>query len=185
MIAFMFSLVLSLWVLSSTMVASAATPTIPDIEVIDQDGTPHRLYSDLIKGRTVAITFLYTSCKTSCPAMTGLFGAVQRKLQAESNRQVNLLSISIDSVTDRPVQLKTVAKRFNAAPGWYFLTSSSQDITRLLAAFDVGGSGLSDHPSVILVGNEGTGQWTRHYGLASVPMVLELLDSIASSVATR
>lgn len=103
MIAFMFSLVLSLWVLSSTMVASAETPTIPDIEVIDQDGTPHRLYSDLIKGRTVAITFLYTSCKTSCPAMTGLFGAVQRKLQAESNRQVNLLSISIDSVTDRPV----------------------------------------------------------------------------------
>lgn len=178
----MFRLMLGLWILSSGMVASAATPTIPDIEVVDQDSQTHRLYTDLIKGNTVAVTFLYTSCKTSCPAMTGLFSAVQQKLQGQSRGLVNFLSISIDPVTDRPAQLKTVAKRFNAGPGWYFLTGSSPDVTRLLSALDVGRSGLTDHPSVILVGNDRTGQWTRHYGLASVPMVMELIDSVGESV---
>lgn len=185
MIAFMFSLVLSLWILASGMVASAATPTIPDIEVIDQDGKPHRLYTDLIKGNTIAVTFLYTSCKTSCPAMTGLFSAIQQKLQSQSHGPVNLLSISIDPVTDRPAQLKTVAKRFNAGPGWYFLTGSTPDVIRLLSALDVGRPGLADHPSVILVGNDRTGQWIRHYGLASVPMVIELIDSVGESVVQQ
>lgn len=180
-------LVLSFWILSGAVVAVAETkvPVIPDIEVIDQDGGTHRLYSDLIKGRTVAITFLYTSCKTSCPAMTGLFGAVQQKLQAESRRPVTLLSISIDPVTDRPVQLKAVAKQFSAAPGWYFLTGTAPDVARLLSAFDVGRSALSDHPSVILIGNEATGQWSRHYGLASVPMVVELIEAVSGPVAYR
>lgn len=180
-------LVLSFWILSGGMVAVAETktPVIPDIEVIDQDGGTHRLYSDLIMGKTVAITFLYTSCKTSCPAMTGLFGAVQQRLLAESHRPVTLISISIDPVTDRPAQLKAVAHRFSAAPGWYFLTGTSSDVARLLVAFDVAKSALSDHPSVILIGNEGTGQWTRHYGLASVPMVMELIESVSRPVAYR
>ncbi|MFO0700528.1 MAG: SCO family protein [Nitrospira sp.] len=182
MTAFLLRPILGLYILFGSMVASAATPTIPDIEVIDQDGKPHRLYTDLIKGNTVAVTFVYTSCKTSCPAMTGLFGAVQHKLQGESRRPVTLLSISIDPITDRPAQLQAVAKQFGAAPGWYFLTGSSPDVTRLLSAMDIGRSGLADHPSVILIGNDRTGQWTRHYGLASVPMVMELIDSVGESV---
>jgi cytochrome oxidase Cu insertion factor (SCO1/SenC/PrrC family) len=163
--------------------AETKISVIPDIQVIDQDGEMHRLYSDLIKGKTVAITFLFTSCKTSCPAMTGLFGAVQQKLQGDAHPPVTLLSISIDPVTDRPAQLKAVATRFGAAPGWYFLTGTSPDLARLLSAFDVGRSALSDHLSVILIGNEGTGHWTRHYGLASVPMVMELIESVSGPIA--
>ncbi|MDH4154770.1 MAG: SCO family protein [Nitrospira sp.] len=183
----MLRLVLSVWILSGGMVALAemTTPTIPDIEVIDQDGGTHRLYSDLIKGKTVAITFLYTSCKTSCPAMTGLFGAVQQRLQDGSQRLVTLLSISLDPVTDRPAQLKVVAQRFGAAPGWYFLTGTYSDVARVLSALNAAGPQLSDHPSMILVGNDATGQWTRHYGLASVPMVMDLIDSVNGSTPHR
>ncbi|WP_413936008.1 SCO family protein [Nitrospira sp. BLG_1] len=180
--------VLSCWMLNGGAIAAFAdttAPVIPDIEVIDQNGSTHRLYSDLIKGNTVAITFLYTSCKTSCPAMTGLFGAVQQKLQAGSHRPVSLLSISLDPVTDRPAQLKAVAQRFGAAPGWYFLTGSYPDITRVLSAFNAAGPQLSDHPSLILVGNDVSGQWARHYGLASVPMVMDLIDSVNGSMAHR
>jgi len=180
-------LALGCWMVSAGAAAFAETtgPVIPDIEVIDQNGDTHRLYSDLIKGKTVAITFFYTSCKTSCPAMTGLFGAVQQKLQAESHRSANLLSISLDPVTDRPAQLKAVAQRFGAAPGWYFLTGAYPDLARVLSALNAAGPQLSDHPSMILIGNDATGQWTRHYGLASVPMVMELLDSVTGPMATR
>lgn len=162
-------------------VAEAAKPVIPDVAVIDQDGASHRLYSDLIKGKTVAITFLYTSCKTSCPAMTGLFGAVQHKLQGDAHFPVTFLSISVDPVTDRPAQLKAVANKFGAKPGWYFLTGSSPDITRVLAAFEAKSPQQADHPSVILVGNDANGQWARQFGLASVPMVMELLGSVNDS----
>lgn len=183
----LFGLVLSCWILSAGAVAFAEipAPVIPDIEVIDQTGSTHRLYSDLIKGNIVAMTFLYTSCKTSCPAMTGLFGAVQQTLQAGSQRPVILLSISLDPVTDRPAQLKAVAQRFSAAPGWYFLTGAYPDVARVLSALNAAGAQLSDHPSLILVGNDTTGQWTRHYGLASVPMVMELINSVAGSAVHR
>ncbi|MBL8052486.1 MAG: SCO family protein [Nitrospira sp.] len=182
-----FGLVFSVWILSGGMVARAEmkTPTIPDIEMTDQDGGTHRLYSDLIKGKTVAITFLYTSCKTSCPAMTGLFRAVQQKLQAGSHRPVSLLSISLDPVTDRPAQLKAIAQRFSATPGWYFLTGTYPDVVQVLSALNAAGPQLSDHPSMILVGNDATGQWTRHYGLASVPMVMDLIDSVTGSMSHR
>lgn len=183
-----FRLVLGCWILSGWAVAAFAdttAPVIPDIEVIDQNGGTHRLYSDLIKGNTVAIMFFYTSCKTSCPAMTGLFGAVQQKLQAGSHRPVSLLSISLDPVTDRPAQLKAVAQRFGAAPGWYFLTGTYPHVVRVLSALNAAGPQLSDHPSMILVGNDATGQWTRHYGLASVPMVMDLIDSVNGSTPHR
>lgn len=180
-------LVLSLWILIGETVALAATatPVIPDAQMIDQNGETHRLYTDLVKGKTVAISFLYTSCKTSCPVMTGLFGAVQQKLQGEVHRSVTLLSISIDPVTDRPAQLKAVANRFGAGPGWYFLTGSSSDMARVLSAFNATAPQRSDHPSVILIGNDVTGHWTRHYGLASVPMVMDLIESVASPVEHR
>ncbi|MBL8036290.1 SCO family protein [Nitrospira sp. CMX1] len=182
-----FGVVLGCWMLSAGAIAFAeiSTPVIPDVEVIDQNGSTHRLYSDLIKGNTVAITFLFTSCQTSCPAMTGLFGAVQQKLQGTRHSLVTLLSISVDPATDRPAQLKAVANKFGAKPGWYFLTGSSQDLTRVLTAFDAKSPQRVDHPSLILVGNDATGQWTRHYGLASVPMVMDLIDSVNGSTAHR
>ena len=181
MIDSLFRLTLGFLIVSGGLPAFAETarPVIPDVQVIDQDGESHRLYSDLIKGKTVAITFLYTSCKTSCPAMTGLFGAVQYKLQVDGHSPVTLLSISVDPVTDRPAQLKVVADKFGAKLGWYFLTGASADIARVLAAFDAKSPQRADHPSVILVGNDATGHWARHFGLASVPMVMQLVESVA------
>ena len=54
-------LVLGLFVLNvgTSALAESSRPAIPDVQVIDQDGQPHQLYSDLIKGNTVAITFLF------------------------------------------------------------------------------------------------------------------------------
>ena len=180
-------LVLGLFVLNvgTSALAESSRPAIPDVQVIDQDGQPHQLYSDLIKGNTVAITFLFTSCKTSCPAMTGLFSAVQDKLQGTARPPVTFLSISIDPVTDRPAQLKVLANQFGAKPGWYFVTGTTSDIARVLTAFDAQSSRRADHPSVMLIGNDVTGNWTRHVGLASVLMVMDLIDSVTASVSSH
>jgi len=159
----------------------SGAPVIPDVEVLDQEGVPHRFYTELIQGRTVAINFLYASCKTSCPAANGLFSAVQHQLRADPGRPVTLLSLTVDPLHDRPAQLKALAEKFGAGPKWMFLTGTRQDMTRLLSSLGVAMSNKVDHPAVILVGNDAAGAWTRLYGQVSVPMVTEALSTIAAA----
>src|SRR5688572_23389374 len=48
-------------------VAARKGMLIPDVEVLDQHGNELHFYSDLIKGKTVAINFIFTNCTTICP----------------------------------------------------------------------------------------------------------------------
>ena len=43
--------------------------SIPDVELLDHDGRKVHFYSDLVKGKTVAINFIFTTCTTICPPM--------------------------------------------------------------------------------------------------------------------
>ncbi|MBX3340622.1 MAG: SCO family protein [Nitrospira sp.] len=153
-------------------------PSIPDVEVIDQDGVPHRFYGDMVKGKTVVINFIYTTCKTSCPAATGLLSGVYHRLQA-AERPVTLLSVTVDPVHDRPTRLKAYAAQFGAGKGWYFLTGAPADVARILASLQVSASNKAEHPAIVVIGNEAAGIWTRLYGEASVPMVMDGLDATA------
>src|SRR5882757_1617200 len=56
--------------------------TVPDVPVVDQDGKRLNFYSDLVRGPTVAIDFIYTSCTTICPMLTANFRMVQQQLAA-------------------------------------------------------------------------------------------------------
>ena len=46
---------------ASNAPASATKIVIPDVEVLDQNGNALHFYSDLIKGKTVAINFIFTN----------------------------------------------------------------------------------------------------------------------------
>jgi len=43
--------------------------SIPDVALLDQDGREIHFYSDLVKGRVVAIQFIFTTCTTICPPL--------------------------------------------------------------------------------------------------------------------
>jgi len=45
---------------------SFGTLHIPDVPIYDQDGRRLNFYTDLVKGRTVAINFIFTTCTTIC-----------------------------------------------------------------------------------------------------------------------
>ena len=87
--------------------------TIPDTPVIDHRGRPLRFYSDLVKGRVVAINFIFTSCKTICPTQSIVFGQLQRMA---GDRPVQLISVSLDPLNDRPEQLADWAQRYRRGP---------------------------------------------------------------------
>ncbi|MDQ3043038.1 MAG: SCO family protein, partial [Acidobacteriota bacterium] len=64
---------------------SAVKMNIPDLEVVDQDNRRVKFYSDLVKGKTVAINFIFTTCTTICTPLGATFARVQKELKAAAN----------------------------------------------------------------------------------------------------
>ena len=156
-----------------------ASLRIPDVPIYDQNGQRLSFYTDLVKGKTVAINFIFTTCTTICPPMTATFRRVQQQLGERAGRDVYLISVSIDPVTDVPERLHDFAAKFNAGPGWAFVTGSKTDIDSLLLALGAAVADKNDHTPMILIGNDATGHWTRAYGLSPPTTLVELITAVA------
>lgn len=156
---------------------------IPDTPIYDQDGQKLHFYSDLVKGKTVAINFIFTTCTTICPPLAATFRRIQVDLGGRVGNDVRLISISVDPVTDVPERLKAFAAKFKAGPGWTFVTGSKPDIDLLLRALGASVSDKNDHTPMVLVGNERAGYWTRTYGLAPAPVLVKVINDAASKGA--
>lgn len=159
--------------------SSADSPRIPDVTVQDQNGKSLNFYSDLVKGKVVAVNFVFTTCTAICPSLTATFRRVQQQL-AEQKVQAHLISVSVDPTVDTPERLQQFAAKFKAEPGWTFVTGNTSDIDSILKEFGVGVANKNDHTPMVLIGNEEAGYWTRAYGLSS-PTALVKLIKLASS----
>lgn len=152
---------------------------VPDVPVLDQDGRALRVYSDLVKGRTVAINFIFTSCTTICPPLTSSMRSIQRELGDRVGRDIWLISVSVDPIVDVPEKLRALASRFDAGPGWSFLTGEKADIDRLLKALGASGGDITAHSTTLLIGNEPADRWVRSSGFAPVPTNVRLIAGAA------
>jgi cytochrome oxidase Cu insertion factor (SCO1/SenC/PrrC family) len=152
---------------------------IPDITVYDQNNRKLNFYTDLVKGKTVAINFIFTTCTTICPPLTATFRRVQQTLGERVGRDVELISISVDPTTDVPERLKDFSAKFKAAPGWTFVTGSKPEIDRLLNALGGYVPNRNDHTPMVLIGNEAAGFWTRTYGLAPASQIAGIVTDAA------
>ena len=158
------------------------TTRIPDTIVYDQDGRRLHFYNDLVKGKVVAINFIFTTCTTICPPLTATFRKVQQELRAKAGQNVSLISISVDPVTDVPERLKAFASKFNAGPGWTFITGGKPEIDQLLKALGAAAGGKTDHTPMVLVGNEAAGYWTRTNGLAAPSTLVREISEAAAKI---
>ena len=167
-------------------VAAAAAPLteewselrIPDTALVDQNGQPVHFYSDLIQDRIVAINFIYTTCTTICPPMAATFARLQQELQG---RDVHLISVTLDPVTDTPQRLKEWSTKFRAQPGWTLVTGEKAEVDHLLKALGVFAPNKEEHSPIILAGNDAAGQWTRASGLAPPAKLRELLERLGEA----
>lgn len=158
---------------------SFSSSQIPDSKVMDQNGKPLSFYSDLIKNKTVAINFIFTTCTTICPPLTATFRRVQQELR-KTGQNVHLISVSVDPSIDTPERLHDFAAKFNAGPGWTFVTGEKSEIDGLLKALGVAVADKNDHTPLILIGNDLTGFWTRSYGLSSPATLIKTITDVAS-----
>jgi cytochrome oxidase Cu insertion factor (SCO1/SenC/PrrC family) len=162
---------------------SARKMVIPDVEVLDQNGNALHFYSDLIKGKTVAINFIFTNCTTICPPLAATFARVQKDLGDKTGRDVHFISISVDPLTDTPERLKAWGAKFKAGDGWTFVTGEKQEVDKLLNALGASVSRREDHSPTVIVGNDLKGVWTRTYGLTkSAQMEGLIMDVIEGKV---
>jgi protein SCO1 len=139
----------------------------PNVALTTHEGTEVRFYDDLIKGKTVAINLIYTTCQYACPLETAKMAQVQRLLADRMGRDIFFYSITIDPEHDTPTVLKAFAERYHAGPGWSFLTGKKADIdliSKKLGLYTTPDpqSNPDGHVPYLLIGNEATGQWMRN-----------------------
>jgi protein SCO1 len=170
--------------------AHAATPSapadqpvvgslsIPEVSLLNQEGQEVRFYSDLVKGKVVAINFVFTTCTTICPPMGANFAGLQRLLRNRGGREVHLISVSVDPAVDTPARLKNWASRFGAGPGWTLVTGPKLDVDGLLKALKVFTPDKNDHSPTVLVGDEARGVWTRIWGLARPAEMAKAIERV-------
>jgi len=159
--------------------SSFSSLKIPNARVSDQDGKQLDFYTDLIKGKTVAINFIFTTCTASCPPLTATFRKVQQSA-AERGLPLQLISISVDPTVDTPERLHAFAEKFNAGPGWTFVTGDKSEIDSLLQGLGAAVTNKNDHTPMIMIGNDGADYWTRAYGLSSPTQLVELIAGAAA-----
>lgn len=154
--------------------------SIPDVEVVTQDGETVRFYSDLVADRVVAMNFVFTTCTTICPPMGAIFGQLEKQLGPRAGRDVHLISVSVDPTTDTPERLAAWAAKFGRTPGWTLVTGDKTTVDSLLKSLQVFAPDFRDHAPVVLLGNDARGEWTRAYGLAPPGRMAEILDELAA-----
>jgi protein SCO1 len=109
----------------------------PPFTLTSQDGKSVAL-ADL-RGKVLAVTFIYTGCPDICPLVTQKMVDVQNALGAEFGAKIAFVSITLDPEHDTPAVLKDYAQAFGAkSNGWMFLTGSLaavRDVTRRYGVF--------------------------------------------------
>jgi protein SCO1/2 len=137
----------------------------PNVTLTTQDGVAVRFYDDLMKGKIVAINLIYTTCKYACPLETARLTQVAKLLGDRMGRDIYFYSISIDPEHDTPAVLKAYAEKYQAGPGWLFLTGKKDEIetiSRKLGLYSPPDPSNADgHTPMLLIGNEETAQWMR------------------------
>ena len=157
-----------------------AKDAISSVALVDQDGKKISFYDDLLKGRVVAINFIYTTCIAICPMQGNQFARLQEKLGERLGKEVLLISISADPETDSPEKLKTWLSRFGAKQGWTFVTGEKSEIDRLSRALTGDEARRGDHSPAMFIGNYDKGMWKRVYGLAEPERLTTMLVNMTA-----
>jgi protein SCO1/2 len=136
--------------------SAQTTPAILNVKAADfillnQEGD--RFDSSKVRGKVVAIDFIYTTCTDVCPLFTANFAAIQRTVNKEHDGETFFISITTDPEVDSPKVLKAYAGRYGADfRNWAFLTGTEEQLKAVWKGFGVRvvrkGRGIVQHTSL-------------------------------------
>jgi len=133
---------------------------VPDFTLIDQKRETVRFSA--LKGKVVAITFIYTRCPLPnfCFRASNNLGVLHRRFAHRMGKDLVLLTITFDPEHDQPETLADYARTWTKdGAGWHFLTGPSTEVKSLCRAFGVNSwqdEGLLTHSlHTVIVDREG------------------------------
>lgn len=131
----------------------------PDLTLLDGlTGAPVSL-SDL-RGKVVALAFLYTSCPDVCPLTAAAFRRAQRDLGADAG-EVAFVAVSADPQRDTPAAVQAFSRAHDLDRGWYYLIGPRAQLEPVWSAYgilatpDEGRPTVTHTDAVFLIDREG------------------------------
>ena len=102
--------------------------TLPNFSFVERSGRTVTLAD--FRGKVWIANFIYTHCTDTCPLQSARLAALQEDFAGE--RDLRLVSITVDPARDTPKVLAKYAARYGADPDrWWFLTGEKQAIYAL------------------------------------------------------
>jgi protein SCO1 len=171
---------------SAALSGQSGSPyTFPDVGLITDDNRPVRFYTDLVKGRTALINFMFTSCEGFCPITIPHLVETQQLLGPRVGRDIFLYSITLDPVVDAPPVLADYKKKMGVGPGWTFLTASEAVVTRLRRRLGVYSrdpkidADRTQHSGIVVYGNDSLQRWASISGLYRGEVIVKAVLRVA------
>jgi protein SCO1 len=162
---------------------TSAQKYFSDVVLVNQNGQQMRFYSDLLKGKVVVISSFMATCASACPLKNRNIEKLQEAAGDRLGKDVLILSISVDPVTDTPERLKEYAKTYHAKPGWHFLTGKKENVDWALYKIGQYVPEKEQHFNVLVIGNEATGLWKKAFALAAGDELISVFASVLNDKA--
>jgi len=139
----------------------------PNVVLTTQDGKKVHFYDDVLKGKSLVIDMIYTTCGYACPLETARLAQVQKVLGDRVGKDIFFYSITIDPANDTPKVLKAYMEKYHIGPGWTFLSGKKSDIELIGKKLSLWNNepdpnNPDGHTPSVLIGNEPGGQWMRN-----------------------
>jgi protein SCO1/2 len=143
---------------------------VPDVTLTGTDGRPVPLRAVLGDDRPVMLQFIFTTCPTICPLLTGIAAKVREDL-GKDREKIRAVSITIDPEHDTPAVLREYAANFEADPGWMFLTGRLPDVVAVQRAFGSYLGNKMNHPPYTFLRRSPRDPWVRVDGIVHADVI--------------
>ncbi|MFN3912317.1 SCO family protein [Hyphomonas sp.] len=141
-------------------------------------GEKLKFYSDVLEGRTVVISFMFTTCEDACPLINATLQRIQERLKDRMGKDIFIISITVDPKVDTAPVLASYRKQFKAGPGWLFFTGPEKNVetvsTKMGQVFE-----KEAHLTALLVGNTKTARWRKIPANLSDAIIVTQIQDIA------
>ncbi len=158
--------------------SSTASYSVQDVKLVDMNGVEVALHNVLNSNSPVILNFIFTSCTTICPVMSGTFQQVQQQLGSKRSH-ARMVSISIDPENDTPARLKEYANKYGVGPQWKLLTGTYENSITVQRDFGIYAGDKMNHKPVTFLKAQGSeNTWVRLDGLVSAPEIIREFDKL-------
>jgi protein SCO1 len=108
---------------------------MPAFNLQNQDGEV--LTPEMLKGRVVLVTAVYSTCTTACPMMLSRIRDMLNALTPEERQSISVVAISLNPETDTRELREAIARMYGMKSDFHFVNGGAKAVNSLLDELSV------------------------------------------------